>query len=537
MGDSDSSDSDVIGPPLPPGYSSGKRGDSTGMGPSSEGGGDGEEEEESEEEGEGDESDIHRSFPISHEVTLEHGSKPVSALGMDPSGARVITGGYDYTVRLWDFAGMDSRLQSFRSITPCESHQICSLQYSITGDAILVAAGNAQAKVLDRDGYNKMQCPKGWQYITDMTNTKGHVSMINCACWHPKTKEQFLTCSNDCTLRLWDVNQSDQQLHVLKARDKQGRKSAVSTCAFSRDGKLIAAGIMDGSIQLWKSSGPFTRSTLQQYNAHGVGSETSCITIAHDNQTLVSRGGDDTLKLWDIRSFKRPVNVVTGLQNFYTVTDCTFSPDEKMIVTGTSVRKDQGRGELLFFDRELKKVHSLPMADCSVIRCYWHPKLNQIVVGLGNGEARVLFSPRYSIRGAKLCVVKKKTQRIEDVAHSALNAPIITPHALPLFRADQPKSLKRRREKERANPQLSHKPETPAPGKGVGGRLGTGSSLGSYVRKIRAVENVELDEDPREALLKYAKSAKENPYWVAPAYTGTQPKPLFHEDEESEEDD
>ena len=56
MGDSDSSDSDVIGPPLPPGYSSGKRGDSAGMGPSSEGGEDGGEEEESEEEGEGDES-------------------------------------------------------------------------------------------------------------------------------------------------------------------------------------------------------------------------------------------------------------------------------------------------------------------------------------------------------------------------------------------------------------------------------------------------------------------------------------------------
>ena len=40
---------------------------------------------------------------------------------------------------------------------------------------------------------------------------------------------------------------------------------------------------------------------------------------------------------------------------------------------------------------------------------------------------------------------------------------------------------------------------------GVGGRIGTGSSLGSYVRKIRAVEHVELDQDPREALLKYAQ--------------------------------
>ena len=43
----------------------------------------------------------------------------VSALAMDPSGARVVTGGYDYDVKLWDFAGMDSSLQSFRTIRPC----------------------------------------------------------------------------------------------------------------------------------------------------------------------------------------------------------------------------------------------------------------------------------------------------------------------------------------------------------------------------------------------------------------------------------
>ena len=48
----------------------------------------------------------------------------VSALAMDPSGARVVTGGYDYDVRLWDFAGMDSSLQSFRirTIRLCERY-------------------------------------------------------------------------------------------------------------------------------------------------------------------------------------------------------------------------------------------------------------------------------------------------------------------------------------------------------------------------------------------------------------------------------
>ena len=40
---------------------------------------------------------------------------------------------------------------------------------------------------------------------------------------------------------------------------------------------------------------------------------------------------------------------------------------------------------------------------------------------------------------------------------------------------------------------------------GAGGRIGAGSSLGAYVRKIAALEKVDIDQDPREAVLKYAK--------------------------------
>lgn len=52
------------------------------------------------------------------------------------------------------------------------SHQIRSLQYSMTGDVILVVSGNSQAKVLDRDGFQVLECIKGDQYIVDMSNTK-----------------------------------------------------------------------------------------------------------------------------------------------------------------------------------------------------------------------------------------------------------------------------------------------------------------------------------------------------------------------------
>ncbi|KAF7243991.1 WD repeat-containing protein 70 [Varanus komodoensis] len=157
QGSAEDSDNELIGPPLPPGYKGSEE----------------EEDEDDEDENiQEEEEDPVKKIPDSHEITLHHGTKTVSALGLDPSGARLITGGYDYDVRFWDFAGMDASLQAFRSLQPCECHQIKSLQYSSTGDVILVVAGNSQAKVLDRDGFPVMECVKGDQYIVDMANTK-----------------------------------------------------------------------------------------------------------------------------------------------------------------------------------------------------------------------------------------------------------------------------------------------------------------------------------------------------------------------------
>ncbi|ELW61699.1 WD repeat-containing protein 70 [Tupaia chinensis] len=91
-----------------------------------------------------------QKIPDSHEVTLKHGIKTVSALGLDLSGTRLVTGGYDYNVKFWDFVGMDVSFKAFRSLQTCECHQIKSLQYSNTGDMILFVSESAQAKVIDR---------------------------------------------------------------------------------------------------------------------------------------------------------------------------------------------------------------------------------------------------------------------------------------------------------------------------------------------------------------------------------------------------
>ncbi|XP_042308082.1 WD repeat-containing protein 70 isoform X2 [Sceloporus undulatus] len=512
----DSSDDELIGPPLPP-QGSVEDSDDELIGPPLPPGYEGSDKDEDEDDNDN----------IQEE-------DEVSALGLDPSGARLITGGYDYDVRFWDFAGMDASLQAFRSLQPCECHQIKSLQYSSTGDVILVVAGNAQAKVLDRDGFPVMECVKGDQYIVDMANTKGHTAMLNSGCWHPKIKEEFLTCSNDGTVRTWDVTNDKKHKGVFKPRSAQGKRVIPTSCTYSRDGKLIAAGCQDGSIQIWdRNMNVHTKFHCRQ--AHAPGSDTSCLTFSYDGTILASRGGDDTLKTWDIRQFKTPVNSVLGLPSFFPMTDCCFSPDDKLLVTGTSVKKGHGNGKLLFFEREtFKKVYELDVTDASVVRCLWHPKLNQIMVGTGNGLAKVYYDPFKSQRGAKLCVVK--TKRKERQAETLTQDYIITPHALPMFREPRQRSTRKQLEKDRLDPMKSHKPEPPVAGPGRGGRVGThGGTLSSYIVKNIALDKTD-DSNPREAILRHAKEAEENPYWVAPAYSKTQPKAVFAEVESDEDE-
>ncbi|KAL4237104.1 WD repeat-containing protein 70 [Mactra antiquata] len=532
--DSEDSDDDLIGPPLPPGFVSKTAGKSSKKA-------DNDDDDDDDDSDAADDDSPLKKIPSSLQITLDHGKKTVSALALDPAGARLVTGGFDYDVKLFDFAGMDSTLKPFRSLRPCESHPIKQVEYSSTGDVLLVVSGNSQAKVLDRDGFEKFECKKGDPYLNDMAQTKGHTAMLNFGCFNPKVKAEFLTCSNDGTMRLWDVNdEGKKQKQVIKPRSQQGRKVIPTMCTYSHDGRWVVGACQDGSIQIWDHNRPFVNVAMLLRNAHMNGSDTSSLCFSYDGKVLASRGGDDTVKLWDIRNFKQPLKVKSDLPNFFPVTDCLFSPDDRLVVTGVSVKKSEGKGQLLFMDREsLEILTQLDVSDSSVVRCKWHPKLNQFVVGCGDGKAQLYYDELKSHRGAKLCVAKKpsKVKQMEVVAHQQ----IITPYALPMFRQQRESSTKKQEERARKDPVKSHRPDLPVYGPGSGGRLANkGGTLSQYVVQTLVVQKEDPYEDnPREAILRHAKVAEENPLYVAPAYKKTQPVSIFqgHEEEEEKTED
>lgn len=492
-------------------------------------------EDDDEDDSDDDEANLARRIPYTHEVQMQHGSRAVLALAGDPSGARIVSGSIDYDMCFWDFAGMDSAMRSFRQLQPCENHPIRDLQYSVTGDMILVISGNAQAKVLDRDGFEKLECCKGDQYISDMTRTKGHVAQLTSGCWHPFNREQFLTAALDGTLRIWQGLRAKDQVQVIKTRAQGGLRTNASACNYNRDATLIAAGCVDGSIQTWDTRKMYVNTTHCVRGAHQKGSEITSIVFSYMGQQLATRCNDETMKLWDLRNFKQPLHTWSNLYSRYDITSCCFSPDDRMLVTGESLPQGQTEANVYFYSTQtFDEVQRIPVANSHVIRTLWHPKLNQLFVSCGNGIIKCLYDEQRSIRGAKLCVVKthRKRQQMEMVGASQ----IITPHALPLFRQEKTRSSRKRMEKARLDPVKSKRPDLPITS-GQGGRVASsGGTLSSYViRNLGLSKRVDDDQDPREAILKYAKDAAENPYWIAPAYKQTQPKAIFSEKLPSDE--
>ena len=501
-------------------------------------------------------------LPITHEAELRTNghTKTVSALCLDRSGGRVLSGSYDYQCKMWDFGGMNETLAAFRTFEPQEGHQVRQLTYSNTGDMFLAVTGSAQPKIYTREAVEVCQFARGDMYIMDQKQTKGHSTAVTSGWWHPTDRHTCMTSGIDGTIRLWDVNDTTKNVEVIKSRSV-ARGIGVTATAFSKDGKTIAAAFSDGSLHLFKSSKSARdyRESLTLNAAHEKGSETSSCLFSNDGHSLFTRGGpgDHTLKQWDIRAFRQPIHVIAGLESAYSETDCVFSPDEKILVTGTSSRRE-GRitGEVVFIDRwNMKPLQQVtvgssasssnsgaPITGAGVVRACWHEGINQLLLGCSDGVIRLLYDPVISKKGVLMCVGRRAKPKSMSDYTNAVGA-ILTPHALPSMRTSASggsgpgasldgRGRKRAREKQAA----SMAPEAPVAGKvGVGGRAAGAQTITAYqLSKYVAMREDPRAKDPREALLAMDELAKQDPMFFGRAYKNTQPVTILAEVTEEE---
>lgn len=451
------------------------------------------------------------AFPTSHEIVLEKHTRVVSGLTIDPSGSRIVSGGHDSQVAFWDFSGMGAIPRPFKILEPFESHQMRSVDFNSTGELLVLAAANWQPKIVDREGADVGEMPRGDPYLRDMKNTRGHVGEVASAAWNPRVASQCITSSADATIRLWDATNANKCLQVLVHKPlKAGAGKVKCTVAkYAADAKTIGGAYVDGTISLWATDGPWHRPMGGVIpNAHEPGTETTDLAFSLNGYSMASRGSD-SVKLWDRRNFKSAVATFDHLPNRYQETSLIFSPNNQEILTPTSTGSQASLQ--VMSSTSLQPLTKIPL-DSPAIRVIYHARINQIITSHANGSIHVLYSPEHSTRGAKLVLSRApKARHIDDLMTADVDesAGEVRPNDAALLG----QSSSRIRNMARKDPKRSNMPELPGTS-----RFAERKVVGEMA-KFR-------DSDPQKELLKYDEAAKKDPRFFG-IYQKTQPVPQF----------
>jgi len=180
--------------------------------------------------------------------------------------------------------------------------------------------------------------------------------------------------ANDDTVQLWDV--ATRQQIGLPLSDT----GPVNWVAFSPDGKTLAAGGADGTVRLWDVATPLPASS-SLVNGH-----VSIIWVAFSSggKILAAGDADGTVRLWDVAS-RKPIGVPFAVDAGQ-VNSMALSPDGKTLAVGG------GSGSVALWDvGDPGRPSRLgpPIADASGYTVAWitfSPDGKTIAIGDGTGS-------------------------------------------------------------------------------------------------------------------------------------------------------
>jgi eukaryotic-like serine/threonine-protein kinase len=111
----------------------------------------------------------------------------------------------------------------------------------------------------------------------------------------------------------------------MKWEAREGLGNAVSSLAFSPDGKMLVAGNWDKNVSLWDGA---TGARLAQLAGHT--SQVRAVAFSPDGQVIASGGQDDTVQLWDAHKKTAASMLKAG-----PVLALAFANDGKRLVVGS----------------------------------------------------------------------------------------------------------------------------------------------------------------------------------------------------------
>ncbi|MCX6925078.1 MAG: TIR domain-containing protein [Verrucomicrobia bacterium] len=239
----------------------------------------------------------------------------IHAYAFSADGRRVLTGGSDNSVRLWD-------LETQRCLRVQQGHtdEVMSLVWSADERRALSGSKDKTLRLWDVE--------TGHCLLT----LEGHNARVLSVVWSADERSA-LSGAADGSLRLWDVG-PNRCLSILK-----GHTDEVLSLALSTDRCRALSGAADTTMRLWDLK---TGHCLRVLEGHA--DDVWCLNWSFDQRLALSGSSDGNVRLWDVET-GRCLRVLEG--HVGSVLSAVWSATQRYIlssrVRNTTASSSRGR--------------------------------------------------------------------------------------------------------------------------------------------------------------------------------------------------
>jgi WD40 repeat protein len=249
--------------------------------------------------------------------TLDGHRGPVYSLCFSPDGKKLASGGRDQTIQLWDL----SKGEAHSAAPRCSPWARC-VSFSPDGKTLAVGSGENHG--------TDWAAPLLHGTITLWDTRTAHkqrdfandTSGIKCLSFSPDGKT-IASGNWEGTVQVRGVGDGRETVAVT------GHQRPVMSLNFRPDGKMLVTAGMDRTIKLWNLTDGSLAKALTGHDAW-----VSCVRFSPDGKTIASASGGarSTLKLWDVQTGQESYSHTGRRSTIYSV---TFAPDGKTLATSS----------------------------------------------------------------------------------------------------------------------------------------------------------------------------------------------------------
>lgn len=265
-----------------------------------------------------------KSLPLTQMRALSDGWQVLS-LAFSPDGKQLATGNADLTAKIRD--GRSGELQiTFPEERRVGAH-VQGVRFTPDGKQLITLANN-EVKVWDirtqelKLTFNREAAGSGRLMCLEVSPDGKRVAVGGSASFGFYQYPSGKVGQSPGIIWIWDLA-TGKQLQRLE----QEEASEVVSLAFSPDGKTLAAGGQNGSVQRWTGDA-YTPGEL----LHAHGGPVWALAFSPDGKTLASGGADHNIDEWDPTTGKL-LRTLKGHEHL--VLSLAFSPDGKLLASGS----------------------------------------------------------------------------------------------------------------------------------------------------------------------------------------------------------